>query len=374
MNSQEDPLRKAMRNSKQGFTHQQSESDHNHGDVFQMLWDCRFCGTKKLLGLDHRHCPNCGAPQNPEWRYFPSEADIKFVTDKDYTYSGADVICPFCQQPNSKAAKFCVSCGGDLVNAKDAAIKGRIDSKDAKSQVDDVVKEKFERDLGIQAKPQKLLGGINPAIPIILIVGLIIACIAGFIYLNGSTYESRLSVTSVNWETGVTMQQLVAQSGRDWRDSVPGGAYNVSCQPQQRAYQESVQVQCGYDFVDQGDGTGKRVPKYCTETQTRYETDQMCSYTVDVWVTLRDITASGGLNEPIATPVFSAPVGTGRIRRTGDYLILRVNFRDTQGGQAYEYNPQTESEWRSFRENQRFSVQINRLGIVQWETLKEVRE
>src|SRR5688572_28230933 len=40
--------------------------------VFQMLWDCRFCGTSKLLGLDHRHCPNCGAAQDPEWRYFPA--------------------------------------------------------------------------------------------------------------------------------------------------------------------------------------------------------------------------------------------------------------------------------------------------------------
>ena len=28
--------------------------------VFEMLWDCSYCSAKKLLGLTHRHCPNCG--------------------------------------------------------------------------------------------------------------------------------------------------------------------------------------------------------------------------------------------------------------------------------------------------------------------------
>src|SRR5690606_40463181 len=41
--------------------------------TYEMFWDCEYCGAAKLLGLTQRYCPNCGAPQNPEKRYFPPE-------------------------------------------------------------------------------------------------------------------------------------------------------------------------------------------------------------------------------------------------------------------------------------------------------------
>ena len=39
---------------------------------FEMLWDCEHCGTKGLLGKSQRYCAECGAPQNPAKRYFPT--------------------------------------------------------------------------------------------------------------------------------------------------------------------------------------------------------------------------------------------------------------------------------------------------------------
>jgi hypothetical protein len=42
---------------------------------FEMLWDCSFCGKTKLLAITHRHCAECGAPQDQTKRYFPSEED-----------------------------------------------------------------------------------------------------------------------------------------------------------------------------------------------------------------------------------------------------------------------------------------------------------
>src|SRR5713226_6822330 len=110
-------------------------------NVFQMLWDCRFCGTKKLLAVDMRHCPNCGAAQDPQWRYFPSDADKKTLSDLHYKYAGVDIICPFCGQPNSAAAKFCKDCGGDLTNAKTAALHTNLVTglgQDAPGVVEDV--------------------------------------------------------------------------------------------------------------------------------------------------------------------------------------------------------------------------------------------
>ena len=55
---------------------------------FEMLWDCEHCGTKGLLGLSQRYCAECGAPQNPDKRYFPKEGEAKIVDG--HRYDGAD--------------------------------------------------------------------------------------------------------------------------------------------------------------------------------------------------------------------------------------------------------------------------------------------
>lgn len=91
--------------------------------TYEMLWDCRFCGTSGLLGLTHRFCPSCGAPQDPETRYFPDD-DHK-VAVEDHVYAGADRRCPACTTPNSAKSEFCGSRGGPLTDA--AAVKAQQD-------------------------------------------------------------------------------------------------------------------------------------------------------------------------------------------------------------------------------------------------------
>ena len=90
--------------------------------TFQMLWKCEYCETDKLLALDHKHCPVCGAAQNPERRYYPEEGDEVAVAD--HQYAGADRLCPACDAPNSALAKFCGGCGSDLEGAKDSKTRG----------------------------------------------------------------------------------------------------------------------------------------------------------------------------------------------------------------------------------------------------------
>ena len=87
--------------------------------VYEMLWDCKYCGQKKLLGLTHRFCAGCGAPQDPAARYFP--ADHEKVPVHAHPYVGADVACPACRQPMSRAAKCCTSCGGPLDRGAEVA-------------------------------------------------------------------------------------------------------------------------------------------------------------------------------------------------------------------------------------------------------------
>lgn len=81
--------------------------------TYQMLWDCPACGTKKLLGKDHRHCPNCGEVQDETRRYFPAQ-DKAIPT----TYSPApDHECTYCGTPNAYNANNCVNCGAGLSDA-----------------------------------------------------------------------------------------------------------------------------------------------------------------------------------------------------------------------------------------------------------------
>ena len=44
-----------------------------------MLWDCDHCDARGLLGKSQRYCANCGAPQNPDKRYFPKEGEQRRI-------------------------------------------------------------------------------------------------------------------------------------------------------------------------------------------------------------------------------------------------------------------------------------------------------
>src|SRR5512145_489644 len=112
---------------------------------YEMLWDCRFCGTKQLLGVTHRHCPNCGAAQDPAWRYFPAEKDM--VPIEKMPYVGVDKICLACKQPNSSNSTYCSECGADLATGQVVQTQGSRELGMGIAETDtrrDVVKDKFD--------------------------------------------------------------------------------------------------------------------------------------------------------------------------------------------------------------------------------------
>ncbi len=344
--------------------------------AYQMLWDCRFCGTTKLLGVDHRHCPNCGAAQDPEWRYFPSDADLKVVNDPKYQYAGVDKICPFCQQPNSAASKFCKECGGDLTNAKAATVKDVMDANEVTGKADDVVLRKFQAEqMAIHASSARKGIFANRALVIGLIAVLVI-CIGGVVALlalSKSTYDSSLAVNQVGWERVITVQRLETRTGSDWRGSVPAGAYNMSCTTRDKCHNESEQYVCGSTNQDRGDGSFVKKDKYCTRNKQVCVPDSWCGYAVDVWNFARDVKAAGGLGEPLMWPDFTPlrTSGIGAEREAGRKETLTVVFQDLSNkGKTYTYNPPNADQWQIFKPGQRYSVEINRLEQVQWKTLK----
>jgi ribosomal protein L40E len=80
--------------------------------TYEMLWDCKFCNTQKNLGKTHKHCPNCGAAQDPSWRYYPS--DEEKVAVEDHQFVGADLICAACGALNGAKSHNCGNCGAVL--------------------------------------------------------------------------------------------------------------------------------------------------------------------------------------------------------------------------------------------------------------------
>src|SRR3954468_1308596 len=86
--------------------------------VYEMLWECAYCGTRGLLGKTHRFCPRCGAPQDPGRRYFPS--DEEKVAVHDHVYVGADRMCRACGSAMSAKAVHCTQCGAPMEGGKEA--------------------------------------------------------------------------------------------------------------------------------------------------------------------------------------------------------------------------------------------------------------
>jgi hypothetical protein len=222
--------------------------------------------------------------------------------------------------------------------------------------------------------PQAKAAPKRRALPIGCIIALVIVvgAIGVFAYLNFATHPATLAVTDMNWSHKIDVQVLRPQSGSDWQNSVPGGAYNVSCHSQDRCHTESEQYVCGSNLSDNGDGSGSKSDKYCTRDKQVCVSDNMCNYTVDRWVFEQTLTASGGVNDTPHCPPFS-PLQTGGIgsERGTCEPSFNVLFKDvSNASKTYTYTQPDQNVWNGFHVGQQYTVGINGLNIPSWNSLK----
>jgi Zn-finger nucleic acid-binding protein len=203
--------------------------------VFQMFWDCAFCGTTALLGQKHLCCPSCGAQQDAARRYFPPPGQEVAANTQ---FDGADRLCPACQTPNGAAAKFCRSCGSPLEGSQEAA------------RVADRV-----------AQPPRPTTPQSKRTPVwVWVIGvlLVLSCVTCGVAMTW-TRSSTATVTGHTWKREVDVEQLAAASDSAWCDSVPSGAYDVSRHREQRSTKKVADgEECGTRDVDRGNGTFER--------------------------------------------------------------------------------------------------------------------
>lgn len=356
-----------------------ADSSRHGAGTYQMLWDCKFCGTQKLLGVTHRHCPNCGAAQDPAWRYFPAEEDM--VTIADHKYVGADKMCPACGQPNSAANTYCTECGADLATGEvaqtqaDRVIGTGAATSDTRR---DVVKESFEAEmqrigaaegakavfLGLRKKEWWMVGG----------VALLALVIIGGIYALTYRKNAAGAVEKLTWQRTVEIEDFQPRLGGDWRDSMPGDAYSLNCYQKQRGTRR---VETGSHQeckdVDQGDGSFRRECETVKEYRDEPVYDTWCDYKVDRWAYNRKVTADGeGKSPPPTWPAFTLASGSGRYgaereqERYGKYAVI---VRE-DGGKKHTCTFSNQTTWEQYDVGAKVTLKLYITGSPDCDTLK----
>lgn len=249
--------------------------------TYEMLWDCEYCGSKKLLGKSHRHCPECGAAQNPDKRYFPEESEK--VAVEDHVFYGADRACPACATPNSAKAKFCCDCGSPLDEA--AEVK-RIEDPNAPPPPAP----------GHRPAPPKKQGmSTGKKVGLFVGLGLGLLTIVFVLVAIFWTKTVAISVTGHTWQREVQIEDFNPRAKSEWCDMMPSDAYGVSRTQEVRSYKDVPDGEtCTTRRVDNGDGTYSERQECTTNYRQEPVYDDKCHFTVDRWEYARSITAQGG--------------------------------------------------------------------------------
>ena len=327
------------------------------GDVYEMMWDCQYCNTPKLLGLTHRYCPNCGAAQDAEARYFPS--DDEKVAVKDHEYVGVDKTCEACDTPNAGNAEFCINCGSPLseeARAKKLASELRAEGErfDQSSLKDQQRREQEREDEEAEAE-----GKSNNTRNIIIGVVVVILVLAGvFIFW---TKEVSVIATGHAWERSIKIEDYAARSKSAWCDSMPRDAYSVSRTKKVRSHKQVPDGQeCSTRRIDQGDGTYREQQECRTKYREEPVYDMYCNYRVDRWEYHRSVTDQG-TNKQARWPQYRLSC-TGQRKgceresgRSSDYILLLENSKSHE-----QYKCSVDEKlWQQSQINSRWKLDVS---------------
>ena len=262
--------------------------------TYEMLWDCKYCGQKKLLGLSHRFCANCGAPQDAAARYFPSDAEK--VAVQDHQFVGADLRCASCGAWNSRTANNCTQCGGPLAGGQEARTRADQVQREGQQFAGETVQD-TRREFGLPGgapaqPPQKKKGLPGVLIAVLVVFGLgAIGLFCGLVFWKQA---AALEVAGHAWERRVEIEAFGPVRKSAWCDELPAGAKEIARRKDQRSTKKVPDgEECQTRRKDQGDGTFKEIreckPKYREEPVM----DLRCDYEVNAWSTKDVVKASG---------------------------------------------------------------------------------
>ncbi len=343
--------------------------------VYEMLWNCRHCGATKLLGLSHRHCPQCGAPQNPAERYFPSDAEK--VAVQDHVYYGADRICRYCQNGNGRNSKHCGTCGGPLEEGND--VQRRHDQVHALGAYGGESAEDARRELAGVAKPQPPLAPKKTSWGLILggIAGMFVLAFLGLVVLALVWKKpAGLEVAAHEWKRDIDIERFGPVEESAWCDSLPPGA---SVKKRSRAVRSHEKIEkgekCKTRKVDQGDGTFRESKECEPVYEDKPVYDDECRYTVDKWSKQRTLSAAGrSVSDAPQWPAVALErsgqcVGCEREGKRSESYIVRFVDPKSKDTSSCTFD---QSKWRSFAAGSRWQGEVGVVGgILDCSSLKQ---
>lgn len=328
--------------------------------VYEMLWDCCYCGTKQLLGKTHRFCPSCGAPQDANARYFPSE-DQKIAVH-DHVYVGVDKICSGCQSPNAGNAEFCGQCGAPLTDAARAKLQSSQPSKPVPT-INQPEIPKWVNSLNNNPKSDSPSSNRYKTPLIVVIITAIIGGVIAFFW----TKDATIVLTAHRWEREIKIENFAPRTKADWCNQLPKDSHHISRTSKVRSHKQVADgEECSSRNVDQGDGTFRQEqvckPKYRNEPVY----DEYCTYTVDRWEYLRSIIAKNHDKNPI-WPSLQLANQEREGQRLATYYL---SFRDQQAEKEFECAV-AESLWQTAKHQSQWKIEMAALtGQEQCDTLQ----
>jgi hypothetical protein len=182
-----------------------------------------------------------------------------------------------------------------------------------------------------------ILGGIGALF--------MICCIAAILIFAIPSKSVKGTVTDLQWQTSVPVQEIRAVNYSNQSGSAPSDAYNVSCHTDDKEV-------CEEKTVDQGNGYAEVVKECHTESQ------QYCDYTRDEWTTIQTYTLDGSDNYP----VYDDPSLTSaqRLGEASETLSVLFNIPDGQK----TYTPGSVSEFQQFEIGSTWTLNMNAVGGV----------
>jgi len=337
----------------------------------QLEWVCPNCNSRNPGPV--KTCANCGAPQ-PENVQFQRAADEKIITDEKIAQAanaGADIHCGFCGTRNPATATTCSQCGGDLKEGKARQAGQILQAAPTPPKAvtctncgtENPGSERTCKQCGSplpriapEQRPAQMQTGVSPALKTqpkktnwLLFGGigafLLICCIAVVFFFVFPSKSVDGTVTNVQWQTSVPVQEVQAVSYSNEQGSPPSDAYNLSC------HNEDQEV-CEDKTIDKGNGYAEVVKECHTETQ------QYCDYTMDEWTTIQTYDSNG----TDLTPIYADPSITSSQRIGSQSETLTVYFSTSDGQETY--SPSSESEFQQFEIGSTWKLKMNALGGV----------
>ena len=324
---------------------------------FEMLWDCPQCESKGLLGKTHRHCPTCGAAQDPSKRYFPEPGQE--VEVKDHRFVGKDWLCGYCESPSSAAAAFCGNCGAPKEGAKDVAL---VSDRAAAPPTPPT------------PPPTKLAGdGSAPAKGSRWVMGLVLLVLFGLaagLYQLFSKHDEAVQLVDKAWTRQIDVERYTAVRSSDWCDSLPAGAYSVNSTREQRSTRQIEDGQtCREVRTDAGDGTFSKRQECSPRYRSEPVYDNKCSYRINRWQVLRTDTLQGGaaLAPAWPTPLLANNLaGGGTVNTLGAERLgtrterYTVNLKSAKG--KTWTCPVDAAMWATLEDGQNLSMKVRGTG------------